>query len=59
SMMVHFRKRFTEEVLKRINELIAEPGKAMLMETVASLSEMTTLAIHVWAMVPNSHLMIW
>jgi hypothetical protein len=39
SMMVHFRKRFTEEDLKRINELIAERGKAMLMETVASLSD--------------------
>jgi hypothetical protein len=38
SMMVHFRKRFTEEDLKRINELIVERGKAMLMEAVASIS---------------------
>jgi transposase, IS5 family len=35
-MMVHFRKRFSEEELSRINELIAERGKAMVMETVAS-----------------------
>jgi hypothetical protein len=27
-MMVHFRKRFSEEDLNRINELIAERGKA-------------------------------
>ena len=39
SMMVHFRKRFTEEDLKRINELIVERGKAMLMEAVASISD--------------------
>ena len=38
SMMVHFRKRFSEEELKRINELIAERGKAMVIEAVASLS---------------------
>ena len=36
SMMVHFRKRFSEEDLKRINELIAERGKAMLIEAVSS-----------------------
>jgi len=36
SMMVHFRKRFSEEDLKRINELIAERGKAILMEAVSS-----------------------
>ena len=38
SMMVHFRKRFSEEELKRINELIAERGKAMVIEAVASRS---------------------
>jgi hypothetical protein len=27
-MMVHFRKRFSEEDLNRINELIAERGAA-------------------------------
>jgi hypothetical protein len=37
SMMVHFRKRFTEEDLNRITELIVERGKAMVMEAVASL----------------------
>ena len=37
SMMVHFRKRFSEEDLKRINELIAERGKAMVIEAVSSL----------------------
>jgi hypothetical protein len=37
SMMVHFRKRFSEEDLNRINELIAERGKAMVMDAVASL----------------------
>jgi IS5 family transposase len=39
SMMVHFRKRFSEEELNRINELIAERGKVMVMETVASLPD--------------------
>jgi hypothetical protein len=39
SMMVHFRKRFSEEDLNRINELIAERGKAMVMEAVASLPD--------------------
>lgn len=34
SMMVHFRKRFSQEDLKRINELIAERGKAMVIEAV-------------------------
>ena len=29
SMIVHFRKRFSELELNRINELIAERGKAM------------------------------
>ena len=32
--MVHFRKRFTEEDLKRLNELIVERGNAMVMEAV-------------------------
>jgi hypothetical protein len=36
SMMVHFRKRFSEEDLKRINELIVERGKAMVMEAVST-----------------------
>lgn len=36
SMMVHFRKRFSEEDLNRINELITERGKAMVMEAVGS-----------------------
>jgi IS5 family transposase len=39
SMMVHFRKRFSEQELNRINELIAERGKAMVMEAVASLPD--------------------
>jgi hypothetical protein len=39
SMMVHFRKRFSEKDLNRINELIAERGKAMVLEAVASLPE--------------------
>jgi hypothetical protein len=39
SMMVHFRKRFSKEDLKRINELITERGKAMVMEAVASLPD--------------------
>ena len=37
SMMVHFRKRFSEEELNRINELIAVRGNAMVIEAVASL----------------------
>ena len=36
SMMVHFRKRFSEEDLKRINELIAGRGKAMVIEALSS-----------------------
>ncbi len=36
SMMVHFRKRFSEDDLMRINELIAERGKAMVIEAMAS-----------------------
>lgn len=36
SMMVHFRKRFSEEDLKRINELIVERGKAMVMKAVST-----------------------
>jgi hypothetical protein len=39
SMMVHFRKRFTEEDLKRINELIAERGKAMVIEAMSTLPD--------------------
>jgi len=39
SMMVHFRKRFSEKDLKRINELIAERGKAMVIEAISSLND--------------------
>jgi hypothetical protein len=39
SMMVHFRKRFSQEDLKRINELIAERGKAMVIEAMSSLND--------------------
>ena len=39
SMMVYFRKRFSEIELNRINELIAARGKAMVMEAVASLPD--------------------
>jgi hypothetical protein len=39
SMMVHFRNRFSEEDLKRINELIAERGKAMVIEAMSSLQD--------------------
>lgn len=39
SMMVHFRKKFSEEDLKRINELMAERGKAMVIEAVSSLRD--------------------
>ena len=39
SMMVHFRKRFSEEDLNRINEMIAERGKAMVIEAVSTLSD--------------------
>jgi IS5 family transposase len=38
-MMVHFRKRFSEEELNRINELIAERGKAMVIDAVSSLPD--------------------
>ena len=39
SMMVHFRMRFSEEDLNRINELITERGKAMVIEAMASLPD--------------------
>ena len=39
SMMVHFRKRFSEKDLKRINELIAERGKAMVIKAMSSLPD--------------------
>jgi len=39
SMMVHFRKRFSEDELGRVNELIAERGKEMVMEVLASLPD--------------------
>jgi hypothetical protein len=39
SMMVHFRKRFFEKDLKRISELIAERGKAMVIEAISSLND--------------------
>jgi hypothetical protein len=39
SMMVHFRKRFSEKDLKRISELIAERGKAMVIEAISSLND--------------------
>ena len=37
SMMVHFRKRFSELELNRINEFITERGKEMVMEALESL----------------------
>ena len=37
--MVHFRKRFSEKDLKRISELIAERGKAMVIEAISSLND--------------------
>jgi IS5 family transposase len=37
--MVHFRKRFSEEDLSRVNELIAERGKAMVIEAIARLPD--------------------
>ena len=39
SMMVHFRKRFSEEELSRINELIAARGKAMVIEAISRLPD--------------------
>jgi hypothetical protein len=36
-MMVHFRKRFSQEELIRINELIAQRGKDLLKEAMASV----------------------
>jgi IS5 family transposase len=39
SLIGHIRNRFSEEDLKRINELIAERGKAMLIEAVSSLQD--------------------
>ena len=39
SMMVHFRKRFSEDDLNRINELIVERGKAMVIDAVSSLQD--------------------
>jgi len=38
-MMVHFRKRFSEEDRNRINELIAECGKPMVLYALSSLED--------------------
>jgi hypothetical protein len=38
-MLVHFCKRFSEEDLNRITELIVQCGKAMVMGPVASAAE--------------------
>ena len=35
SIMVHFRKKFSEEDLNRINELIAECGKVLVLKAAA------------------------
>jgi IS5 family transposase len=35
-MMIHLRKRFSEEDVNRINERIAERGKAMVIKAVAA-----------------------
>jgi len=37
--MVHFRKRFSQEELNRINELIVERGKALVKEAIASVQD--------------------
>jgi IS5 family transposase len=37
SIIVHFRKRFSEEDLKRINELIAKHCKGIVIDAVPSL----------------------
>jgi hypothetical protein len=39
SMLVHFPKRFSEEELNRINELIANRGQAMVIEAVSSIPD--------------------
>lgn len=39
SMMVHFRKRFSQEELNQINELVAERGKALVKEAMASVQD--------------------
>jgi hypothetical protein len=39
SMMVHFRKRFSDEDLKRINQLVVQRGKEMLIETVMNAED--------------------
>jgi hypothetical protein len=38
SMMVHFRKRFLDEDLRHINELVVQRGKEMLIEAAAAQS---------------------
>jgi hypothetical protein len=39
SMIVHFRKRFSDEDLRRINELVVQRGKEILMEALAAQSD--------------------
>jgi len=38
-MMVHFRKRFSDEDLKRINKLVVQRGKEMLIEAVMNAED--------------------
>ena len=56
SMIVHFRKRFSEEDLLRINELIAERGKA-LVPKLWRHSQTTTLMIQMADQANRFHLM--
>ncbi|MEA5413811.1 transposase, partial [Synechococcus sp. BA-132 BA5] len=39
SMMVHFRKRFSDEDLRHINELVVQRGKEMLIEAAAAQTD--------------------
>jgi len=39
SMMVHFRKRFSDDDIRRINELVVQRGKDMLLKALAERSD--------------------
>jgi len=39
SMMVHFRKRFSDDDIRRINELVVQRGKDMLLKALAECSD--------------------
>lgn len=39
SMMLHYRERFSDDEIRRINELVMQRGKDMMLKALAELSD--------------------